>query len=454
MSQETRPLAPPDIQLTGRFELDDVQVYRHVPFEVPAGVRQIHLDVAYNDRISSDKYLTGGNTLDVGLFDERGSQSGSLGFRGWSGSNKTAITVGETWSTPPYRSEPIGAGTWQVLLGPYKIGPNGLDYSVDIWFDPGIEKPEPNRSPILDLSVATVPPPIEAGWLRGDLHSHSTASDGDSTLLDMLQAARRAGLDFMGSTDHNAAMLPEAPDDPDLPLLIPGIEVTTYKGHWNVWGANRWFDFRLPDGEAVRSEMQIARNAGGFVSANHPKPFGPPWEYGFGLGYQGIEVWNGYWQSLNAISLAAWDAHLAAGQRVVAMAGSDTHFLRGEDQGALRRATIGHPTMWVKPDDPTSATSILDEIRAGRSFISASPTGPQMLIDHTGDRDVSIRTGGAAGLILALISSGTVISATAVDKDRWDQEFRVPASATHVRAQLMDGCGNVEALTNAVWLDG
>lgn len=447
------PRHAPDVRLTGRFAPGDVQIYRHVPFHVPSGITQLHFDVEYNDRIGSGVFLTGGNTLDIGLFDERGAQSGSPGFRGWSGSNKTSITVGAVWSTPPYRSGPINAGEWQVLLGPYKIGPNGLDYQVDIWFDPGIAEPEPDRTPILDLEQRTVPPPIEAGWMRGDLHSHSVASDGDSSLLDMLQAAQRAGLDFMGSTDHNAAVLPVAPNEPGLPLLIPGIEVTTYKGHWNVWGADRWFDFRLPDGDSVRREMQIAIEAGGFVSANHPKPFGPPWEYGFGLGYQGIEVWNGYWPALNATSLGVWDLHLSTGQRVVAMAGSDTHFLRGEDDGPFSRARLGFPTMWVKPRDPLSAASVIEELKAGRSFISAGPEGPQILIYRTGDRDVTIRTGGAAGLTLTLISAGKVFAATAVDRDGWDNEYRLPAATSHVRAQLMDACGNVEALTNALWLD-
>lgn len=447
------PTKPPDIILSGRFEPEEMQIYRHVPFDVPGGKCQLHMEVSYNDQIGSSLLLSGGNTLDIGLFDERGIHSGSTGFRGWSGSNKTSITVGEHWATPPYRSGPLGEGTWNVLLGPYKIGPDGLDFAVRIWFDAGLTRPGPDLRPIEATPPRRLPDLIESGWVRGDLHTHSVASDGDSTLSEVLQAAGDAGLDFLGSTDHNAAIFPIAPEGYDYPVLIPGIEVTTYKGHWNVWGADRWFDFRLPDGESVRKEIEEAIAAGGFVSMNHPKPFGPLWEYGIGLGYQGVEVWNGYWPTLNSVSLGVWDLHLATGQRVVALAGSDMHFLRGEDSGPFSRAELGHPTMWVKPEDPTNPDSILNEVRAGRSFISGGPEGPQLLVDIPKRGRLRVRTATATGLALQLISSGKVIAAAAVGEDRWSWEEELPAGLSHVRAQLVDAAGNVEALSNALWLD-
>src|SRR5215211_1207248 len=132
----------PDVVLRGRFTRGEERRYRHLPFDVPTGVRQLHLRISYPDRIGSDPRVGGGNTLDVGLFDEHGTAPGSPGFRGWSGSERLAITIDDVWATPPYRAGAIGSGTWHLLLGPYKIGPNGLDYVAGVSFNPGLP-PEP-----------------------------------------------------------------------------------------------------------------------------------------------------------------------------------------------------------------------------------------------------------------------------------------------------------------------
>lgn len=50
----------PDVVLSGRFEGDDERRYAHLPFDVPAGARQISLRCAYGDRIAADASLAGG----------------------------------------------------------------------------------------------------------------------------------------------------------------------------------------------------------------------------------------------------------------------------------------------------------------------------------------------------------------------------------------------------------
>ena len=222
------PNGPPSRILTGRFEKDHERRYAHVPFEVPSGVRQIHLRYSYSDQIDSDPLVSGGNTLDVGLFDERGTAEGSPGFRGWSGSNKMEFTIDESWATPPYRKGKIGAGRWHVLLGPYKVGPRACDWKVEIWFDAGLRSPWKSAG----FSRRADPDPLpdaRHGWLRGDLHCHTLYSDGDSWPPEMLHAAAEAGLDFLGVTDHNnvAHQLAYGPGGDGLPVVVPGIEVTT-----------------------------------------------------------------------------------------------------------------------------------------------------------------------------------------------------------------------------------
>ena len=38
----------------------------------------------------------------------------------------------------PWASKWMPSGTWNVLLGPYKVGPRGCDYRIEIRLDPGL----------------------------------------------------------------------------------------------------------------------------------------------------------------------------------------------------------------------------------------------------------------------------------------------------------------------------
>jgi DNA polymerase (family 10) len=58
-----------------------------------------------------------------------------------------------------------------------------------------------------DLAVARqMPRLIEAADLRGDLHMHTTETDGKDGLETMVRAARDAGLDYIAITDHSKAL--------------------------------------------------------------------------------------------------------------------------------------------------------------------------------------------------------------------------------------------------------
>lgn len=456
----TDRLSGPDVVLSGRFTKEDEKRYVHVPFAVPAGLRQLHVRYRYSDQIDSDPTLTGGNTLDIGLFDERGIAPGSDGFRGWSGSNKMAFTVDADWATPPYRAGPIGAGTWHVQLGPYKVGPRGCDWTVEIWFDPGLPPQTREYARRGPPQRRALPPPAEPGWLRGDLHCHTVYSDGDSWPIELLLAAAAAGLDFLGVTDHNnvahhAEYLALArgelpPSDPAwaaaLPLVVPGVEVTTYGGHWNAWGASRWFEFREPTAEATARAMRDAAALGALVAVCHPKPFGPPWEYAGARGYHAVEVWNGPWELLNVEALRFWEAHLARGERVVALGGSDTHFLR-----RAHHAALGRPTTWIGTGGARDAAAVLAALREGRSFVSAAAEGPQLYLSLEAS-GVRARVVGAPGATLALVGDGGAIAARAIDAADWDETFPLPR-ARYVRAQVSDPSGALLALANPLWLD-
>ena len=441
----------PDLVLEGHFTDADRMRYVLVPFSVGSGHRQLHLRYSYSDRIDSDPLIDGGNTLDIGLFDPRGTQTGSPGFRGWSGSHKLEFTIDETWATPPYAPGPILGGTWNVLLGPYKVGQRGCDWQVEIWFDPG--RPPFERDVVLPTDVrGPTLPPSRPGWLRGDLHCHTRYSDGDSWPSEMLGAAKAAGLDFLGVTDHNnvAHQADYGPGGNGLPIVLPGVEVTTYGGHWNAWGTDRWWEFRTPEPAAVEVAMAAAMASGAFVSVNHPKPFGPPWEYPGVRSMHAIEVWNGPWARLNAHALSTWETRLRAGERLVAVGGSDTHVLRSHDPDPRHAQALGMPTTWVEAGPDADAAAILDALRLGRTFVSASPAGPQLYLDR-GGRGVGIEVRDGRGATLVVLGDQGAIDAAAVTSEAFSMTLPVPRATTYVRAQLVAADGAIQALTSALW---
>jgi hypothetical protein len=266
-------------------------------------------------------------------------------------------------------------------------------------------------------------------------------------------AAARTGLDVLGITDHNSAHVGPYPNDGRRPFVLYGVEVTTYGGHWNVWGTSEWHEFRQPNRPATAAAMQAAADAGGFVSINHPKPYGPAWTYGDGLANHAIEVWNGPWDRLNWIALAEWDAQLRRGRRLVAVGGSDTHALAPQDPataGPLPRPRLGEPTTWLRVDGEPTVAGLLDALHHGRCFVSRGTEGPELYVSlHDGI--VQTRAVGAAGMTLMLIADGASIAAAAITDSDYTTVIELPGSTRYVRAQIVDQYGNVTALSNALW---
>jgi DNA polymerase (family X) len=74
----------------------------------------------------------------------------------------------------------------------------------------GLEYVEPelreNRGELEAAAAGRLPRLIEEPDLRGDLHSHTVASDGRNTIEQMSVAARERGYEYLAVTDHSATM--------------------------------------------------------------------------------------------------------------------------------------------------------------------------------------------------------------------------------------------------------
>jgi DNA polymerase (family X) len=73
----------------------------------------------------------------------------------------------------------------------------------------GLEYIEPelreNRGELEAAASGTLPDLIAASDLRGDLHCHTTSSDGTASIEEMATAARDAGYEYLAITDHSAS---------------------------------------------------------------------------------------------------------------------------------------------------------------------------------------------------------------------------------------------------------
>ena len=84
---------------------------------------------------------------------------------------------------------------------------------------------------------------LSGAWYKGDLHAHSSYSDGDSPVSAVIKSAEDKGFDFFVVTDHDTSLRgnPAHWDDPGYHssalILLYGIEWTTPLGHANVWSA-------------------------------------------------------------------------------------------------------------------------------------------------------------------------------------------------------------------------
>jgi hypothetical protein len=453
--------------------------YLAIPFEVPAGRAALHVGFTYEGAMSAD-VRTGGNTIDLGLFEPGSLGFGSPAFRGWSGSERNDVWLAPEAATPGYRPGPIVAGTWHVVLGLYQVANDGAPYRLTIEthraLPPGVSDLATRATQVTFYSGGEKGRSLGPLWLRGDLHCHTLHSDGAEEPATLVGEALRLGLDFLAITDHNTDshhghVVSTAGDDTI--VLLKAEEVTTYYGHSNAWGLGGWVDFRNRTAEDMRRSFDEVHRQGGLVSVNHPFGGTSPWELGDELAAEAdtIEVWNGPWSPDERDAIDWWARLLASGARPTAVGGSDCHSFR-------RRAgqALGGPTTWVRAAT-RDREGVTDGIRAGRVVITARPDTPRP--DMTAGAVRRATPAPSLGSLAPVgpgdtldVRPGDVIEiATELDGDDTGLSVRIlsdggleasgpPRSTFHIsagghrflRLELDDADGSVVALTNPIHL--
>lgn len=431
------PARPADIELSGQITRADHQTYLRIPFKVPAGIDRLAVRFDYDGR--EDKTV-----IDLGVEDPHG-------LRGASGGNKAGFTIAVTDATPSYLAGPILPGRWHLALAVPNIRPGVVSHwKARIWLLRG-------------AAAQVLPAPTEGrgpGWYRGDLHLHTAHSDGSCVsqsgqrvpcpLVRTLQAAAEAKLDFIALTEHNTASqandLAELQPYFDRLLLIPGREITTFYGHFNVFGVTSPLDFRIGQGGSAQFNALADRvhALGGLVSINHPNL--PSDERCMGCGWtmpgadlarvDAVEVINGGTLAQVPLPLqeqvsgiAFWLSQQARGLAPTAVGGSDNH-----DPARAGAGAVGDPVTVVWARDLSQA-AVLAGVRAGRVFVVLRSADPALRLDFAVE-------GG----------SRTAVMGEALDLPRGTETTLRPdvVAPDGIRITLFDGAERVQDLVRSV----
>ncbi len=243
----------------------------------------------------------------------------------------------------------------------------------------------------------------------GNIHVHSSHSDGHATIDQIARAASRAGLSFVVVTDHNTLKgLPEEGFRHGV-LVLVGSEINDKKNHYLALGLHR----PVPADDRHPQKVIDAVNAqGGLGFIAHPFEKGSrlvhnylrfPWDHWDVTGFTGIEVWNwcSQWRdNAQTLPLALWYAYLdpagpitgpdpqametfdrlTRSRPLTAIAGSDAHAWPIR-RGPVRRTIFPYEYQFrtanncllleqpLSPDFAAAKNQVLDALRRGRSFI-------------------------------------------------------------------------------------
>lgn len=331
--------------------------YVQVPFDVPHSA-----EPAVHVRISFDPTCA---TLDLGLWDPHG-------WRGYSGGARREVILVPDAATPGYLEGGIPAGRWSVEIGVYRITA-AADVEVTVECHTSVRVPaqesDPTRIPQRRSEVRGSARALAARegltWFAGDFHAHSLHSDGSLSLDELAAEAVSNGLDFLAVTEHNTVSHHRHLEDVGRRqgiTLIPGQEVTTDRGHANVFGSVGWIDFHEHPDEWVRA----ARDRGGIMSINHPIADHCAWLWPLEVLPPALELWHHTWfadpSGTGLQNNGAWAFWERWCQDAVVLGGSDFHN-RGQGRPP------GSPTTWVAAGS-CSPEAILEGVAAGRTAIS------------------------------------------------------------------------------------
>jgi len=222
-------------------------------------------------------------------------------------------------------------------------------------------------------------------WYKGNTHTHTINSDGDSTPDEVVRWYREHGYNFLVLSDHNYLTeidgLNSVFGAANKFTLIKGEELTDefQKKPVHINGLNVKEAVKPQHGDSLASTIQndvnAIRKADGVPHINHPN-----FHWAFGANelkavknYRLLEIYNGH-PTVNNLGggglpglEALWDDILSAGLVVYGIAVDDAHYFK--TPGDKTKSTPGHGWVVVRAAS-LNATDIMQALEQGEFYAS------------------------------------------------------------------------------------
>ena len=276
---------------------------------------------------------------------------------------------------------------------------------------------------------------------RGNLHTHTTVSDGMRTPQQAIAWYHEQGYDFLAITDH---WQPYQGGPAEQLLVIPGMEFDGNDpelGPFHIVGLSVGAQ---PVGglHTAADVTDHIRQSGGLALLCHPYWCGmPSWAAMRVPGVFGVEVFNATCEALIAKGLSSvhWDDALAGGRRLWGLAVDDTHW---------RWPDSGRGWVMVQAEGLTTQ-AVLDALVDGRFYATQGPE----IIDFSVDGGIAYARTSAAKRIAFVCDGphGRCFWPAAGERGITSAEWPVAEKPSYVRLEVDDADGR-RAWSNPIFL--
>ncbi len=301
-------------------------------------------------------------------------------------------------------------------------------------------------------------------WFKGNTHTHTLNSDGDSTPDEVVRWYREHGYHFVFLTDHNfitdVSALQALHGADDRFLVIKGEEVSASfdKKPLHINGLDPAERVEPRTGTSVVDVLQknvdAIRAVEGVPHINHPnfRWAISPEELGAVRNNKLFEVFNGH-PMVNNLgggdrpSLEeAWDMLLSQGLELYGLATDDAHHFKRPWDSTSSRPGQG----WIVVRAPAlEARALLAAMERGDFYASTGVT----LSDYEATSQavrVTVRKDGWSRYRIDFIGKGGTVLETATDSPA---EYHIRGTEGYVRAKISDSNGHV-AWTQPIMVGG